>query len=78
MAVKTSVYLPDQLKRRLERAAAQRGRSEADLIRDALDAALPAAPELAPRWGVIPPDGTTRDDANRVDELLAQTGFGAC
>lgn len=33
---KTTVYLPDELKAALERAAAREGRSEADLIRRAV------------------------------------------
>jgi hypothetical protein len=35
---RTTVYLPDELKRRLERAARAQSRSEADVIRAALDA----------------------------------------
>ena len=35
--VKTTVYLPEPLKARLERLARDQGRSEADLIRAALD-----------------------------------------
>jgi hypothetical protein len=34
---KTTVYLPDDLKLRLERAAGENGRSEAELIRAAID-----------------------------------------
>jgi metal-responsive CopG/Arc/MetJ family transcriptional regulator len=33
---KTTVYLPDDLKRRVEETAEQRGISEAEVIRDAL------------------------------------------
>jgi Ribbon-helix-helix protein, copG family len=35
--VKTTVYLPEELKGRLERLARDRGRSEAELIRTALE-----------------------------------------
>lgn len=35
--VKTTVYLPEQLKARLERIAREQGRSEAELIRAALE-----------------------------------------
>ena len=35
--LKTTVYLTPELKARLERAAADRGQSEADLIRSALE-----------------------------------------
>ena len=37
---KTTVYLPDELKADLERTAGVTGRSEADLIRDAVRALL--------------------------------------
>ncbi len=33
---KTTIYLPDDLKRRIQETAAQRGTSEAEVIRDAL------------------------------------------
>jgi hypothetical protein len=35
--VKTTVYLPEALKARVERIAREQGRSEADLIRSALE-----------------------------------------
>lgn len=38
--VKTTLYLPIELKRLLERTAREEQRSEADIIRDALDQAL--------------------------------------
>jgi predicted transcriptional regulator len=44
---KTTVYLPPELKRALARAAAARGQSEAQLIREALSAAT--ARQAAPR-----------------------------
>ena len=71
----TTVYLPDGLKRRLEQAARQDGRSEASIVRDALEEALdrrdvaPTVPLFSEGWG----DPTL---AERVDELLAETGFG--
>ena len=71
----TTIYLPDDLKRRLEQAARQDRRSEASIVRDALEEALerrevaPTAPLFIKGWG----DPTL---AERVDELLADTGFG--
>ena len=71
----TTVYLPDDLKRRLEQAAQQDRRSEASIVRDALEEALdrrevaPTAPLFSEGWG----DPTM---AERVDELLSETGFG--
>ncbi|MDQ2727683.1 MAG: SAM-dependent methyltransferase [Actinomycetota bacterium] len=52
---KSSVYLPDALKRRLAARAEQTGRSEADLIRAAIDALLDErAPTPAPADPPVP------------------------
>lgn len=67
MAVKTTVYLPDDLKRALEVEAAASGRSEAEIIREAIAARVGAA---RPGVGFLDADPM----AERVDELLA--GFG--
>lgn len=69
---KTTVYLPDDLKRSLERLAAVSGRSEADLIREAIGVLTATAEPPRPRGGIISGggDGLSR----RVDEALA--GFG--
>jgi plasmid stability protein len=64
---KTSVYLPDDLKAALEREAARRGVSEADVIRAALRDAV-VRPE--PATGLF----EAEPFAERVDELLV--GFG--
>ncbi|MFN8078385.1 MAG: CopG family transcriptional regulator [Kineosporiaceae bacterium] len=67
---KTTVYLPQQLKRRLRQVARARGVSEAEVIRQALEAEVgEAAPR--PRSGVF---AGGEPIAERVDELLA--GFG--
>ena len=72
----TTVYLPDDLKRWLERAARQDRRTEASIIREALEEALkrrevsPTVPLFSEGWG----DPTL---AERVDELLIETGFGS-
>ena len=71
----TTIYLSDDLKRRLEQAAQQDRRTEASIVRDALEEALdrrevaPTIPLFSEGWG----DPTL---AERVDELLAETGFG--
>ncbi len=70
---KTTVYLPDELKRDLERAAAATGSSEAELIREGIQNLVEI--RLAP-----PPSGPLFSSgdptlAGRVDELLAE-GFG--
>jgi len=66
--IKTTVYLPDSLKKDVERQAQQRSCSEAEVIRQAIQDAV-SRPR--PQSGII--DGDS-DWAERVDELLE--GFG--
>ena len=72
--VKTSVYLPDELKNRLSEASRVTGDSEATIIRSALEQWL--AGLVRPRSALI---GTVHfedpDLALKVDEVLAE-GFG--
>ena len=68
--VKTTVYLPQDLKRALERAASSTGRSEADLIREGI-ASVVAQQVPKPRAPLFSHGNLAR----RVDELLAE-GFG--
>ena len=69
---KTTVYLPTELKRALERAARLEGRSEADLIREGV-ATVTQRRRVAER--IIPLFHSENGDlAGRVDELLE--GFG--
>ena len=65
---RTTVYLPDSLKRGVERLALQRSCSEAEVIRQAIEDAI-TRPKPEP--GIIPGDSAW---AERVDEYLA--GFG--
>ncbi|MDE0162450.1 MAG: ribbon-helix-helix domain-containing protein [Acidimicrobiaceae bacterium] len=65
---KTTVYLPESLKRGVERLARQRSCSEAEVIRQAIQDAV-VRPK--PRPGIIPGDSRW---AEHVDEFLA--GFG--
>ncbi len=67
---KTTIYLPDALKRAISRAARTRGVSEATVIRDALTAEL-AGGAPRPRPGLF---AGSEPVAERVDEVLA--GFG--
>lgn len=69
---KTTVYLPDDLKRDLERMAAASGRSEAQLIRDAVAALTSTAPTPRPRGGLFAGDDPSLSE--HVDEALR--GFG--
>ncbi len=71
---KTTLYLPDELKERVETVARMEGRSEAEVIRDAIAAAVLVRGVPPPR---IPFPGMTLGDpsiAERARELL--DGFG--
>ena len=70
---KTTVYLPDELKRSVTRMAAASGRSEAEVIRDAI-AALARASDRPrrPRGGLFASGDPSL--SVRVEEALA--GFG--
>lgn len=67
MSRKTTIYLPDDLKEAVERTAARRGCSEAEVIRHAVTAGVDRD---VPTAGFLDGDAF----ADRVDELLA--GFG--
>ncbi len=67
MTAKTTIYLPEELKRAVEREARRRGESEAEVIRRAIAAAVVRP---LPRDGII----DVEPFADRVDELLE--GFG--
>ena len=69
---KTTVYLPDELKTDLERAAGDMGRSEADLIRDAVRLLLEE--QRPPRPKVPLFDSGAPTLAERVDEEFAGQG----
>jgi predicted DNA-binding protein len=73
--VKTTVYLEDSTKERLARAAVRHRRSEAELIREAIDQMLDDEPPLhLPALGIL--DSGDPTFAARADEHLAK-GFGA-
>lgn len=67
MTIKTTIYLPDDLKANIEREAQRRGVAEAEVIRSALAAGLSRP---SPHAGII----TGPPIAEHVDELLG--GFG--
>jgi hypothetical protein len=73
--VKTSVYLPDELKGRLSEASRVSGESEATIIRSALEQWLASmlSPRPSPHWGTVNFDDP--DLADNVDEALSE-GFG--
>lgn len=70
---KTTVYLPQELKAALERASVVRGRSEAELIREALRELVGDVEQPKPRLPLFSSGDPKL--AERVDEELAE-GFG--
>ncbi len=71
--VKTTIYLPDELKRRVERTARERNVSEAEVIRSALNTGVPELERPRPTLPLF--DSGRGNIAERIDELLAE-GFG--
>lgn len=73
--VKTSVYLPDELKEQLSEASRVSGESEATIIRSALEQWLAGMlrPRPSPHWGTV--DFGDPNLADHVDEGLSD-GFG--
>ncbi|HEV8602749.1 MAG TPA: ribbon-helix-helix protein, CopG family [Gaiellaceae bacterium] len=71
--MKTTVYLPEQLKRRVEQTARAQRRSEAEVIRAALEEFTEAQERPRPRLPLFSSGDPTL--AERVDEILAE-GFG--
>lgn len=69
---KTTVYLPDGLKRALRRAARSTGRSEAELIREGIGLVTGTHRIAEPRLPLF--ESGQPDLAERVAELL--DGFG--
>jgi hypothetical protein len=69
---KTTVYITDELRRALRRAAKSSGRSEAELIREGIGLVTGAHRIAEPRLPLF--DSSQPDLAERVDELLP--GFG--
>jgi Ribbon-helix-helix protein, copG family len=69
---KTTVYLPEDLKHALQRAARATGRSEADLIREGIGMVVGTHRVAEPRLPLF--SSGQPDLAERVDELLR--GFG--
>lgn len=70
---RTTIYLPDDLKRALERTAAAEGRSEAEVVRSAVATATSAHAYPRPRVPLFSSADPTL--AERVDDELAD-GFG--
>jgi hypothetical protein len=71
---KTTIYLPDELKRRLEQVARRTGRPEAEVIRDAISSATRDAAGPAPRVPLMERGLGDPTIAENVDELLERFG----
>ena len=74
---KTTIYLPDELKEELAQASERVGRSEAELIREAVGDLVSRLSEPRPRLPLFSSGDPTLSE--RVDEELAgfgETGFG--
>jgi Ribbon-helix-helix protein, copG family. len=69
---KTTVYLPEELKLSLERAASQHGISEAELIREAVRAFISRSQAPRPRLPLF--ESGLIDLAERSEDSLS--GFG--
>ena len=72
---RTTVYLDEATKRLLKAAAHRRGVPEAQIIRETLAKHLSSSANAPPR---PQPVGRSKDGgvAHRLDEALAETGFG--
>jgi Arc/MetJ-type ribon-helix-helix transcriptional regulator len=70
---RTTIYLPDEMKADIEREAARRGVTEAEVIRSAVEANLAMRPRRRIQTPAIP-EGIDEDIADRVDELLGGLG----
>ncbi len=73
--LKTTVYLPEDLKASLQRLAAEQGRSEAEIIRESIRAVVGDCPPPKPKVPLVTQALGDSTAAERVDELL--DGFGA-
>jgi hypothetical protein len=69
---KTTIYLPDELKRAIERAAEDQGSSEASFVREVLERAVAETKPPKPRLPLFTSGDRTL--AEHVDEALE--GFG--
>jgi predicted transcriptional regulator len=75
--VRTTIYIPDDLKAALQARAEADGRTESDVIREALAEKLRGTGKTARemRFGLFA-SGTSTTSTD-VDDVLASTGFGA-
>ena len=72
---RTTIYLAPDLEVRLKQEVARRGRPMAELVRKAVEVYLSAEPAAGPPGAGAFESGRA-DTAERVDQILAETGFG--
>ena len=72
---KTTIYMPDDLKKDIERLAEREKTSEATFIREAVASAVNARSAPEPRIPLVDYGLGAPDIAERVDEFL-DSGFG--
>ena len=70
---RTTIYLPDEMKSEIEREAARRGVTEAEVIRAAVNAHIETRSTRRPQLPVFP-EGLGEEIGTRVDELLEGMG----
>jgi hypothetical protein len=73
---RTTLYLPPELEVRLKMEAIRRKQPMAEFVREAVEAYLSADPVDGPPGAGAFASGHA-DTADRAEELLAATGFGA-
>ncbi len=73
---KTTVYLPEDLKISLKRISEEEGRSEAEIIREAIQIAVQKHQNPRPKVPLTQQGLGDPTIAERVDDLLQ--GFGRC
>ena len=71
---KTTIYLPDELKKRIEKVARTTGKAEAEVIRDAISAATRDAGAPVPRIPLMESGLGDPTIAENVDVLLESFG----
>jgi predicted transcriptional regulator len=71
---KTTIYLPDELKKRIEKVARTKGKAEAEVIRDAIDAATRVAGAPVPRIPLVDAGLGDPTIAENVDAVLESFG----
>lgn len=72
---RTTIYLEPELEMRLRAEARRRGDPMAEVIREALQEKLDRSPaSRSPHAGAFASGHS--DTASRVDDVLAETGFG--